>query len=97
MKVWDRMKKYQNTFLYSRVRCSGIFKYLKNVGGLRKPRGVQRGLAKSSLYLASKTIFEEFLHVVQGGSNCGSVLSMGSQDELVRGKSEGIVGVDLCQ
>ena len=70
---------------------------MKNVGGLRKPRGVQRGLAKSSLYLASKTIFEEFLHVVQGGSNCGSVLSMGSQDELVRGKSEGIVGVDLCQ
>ena len=94
------MKKYQNTFLHSRVRCSGIFNrftYLKNVGGLRKPRGVQRGLAKSPLYLVSKTRSEEFLHIVQGGSNCGSVLSMGSQDELVRGKGERIVGIDLCQ
>ena len=47
------MKKYQDNFPHTETECSGtfcIFTYIDNLGGVKKPRGVQRGPARSHLH-----------------------------------------------
>ena len=47
------MKKCQDNFLHTETRDSGtfcMFTYLANQGGVKKPRGVQRGPARSHLH-----------------------------------------------
>ena len=47
------MKKYQDNFLHTEIGDSGtfcMFTYIDNLGGVKKPRGVQRGPARSHLH-----------------------------------------------
>ena len=47
------MKKYQDNFPHTETECSGtfcMFTYIDNLGGVKKPRGVQRGPARSHLH-----------------------------------------------
>jgi len=47
------MIEYQNNFLHTEIGDSGtfcMFTYIDNLGGVKKPRGVQRGPARSHLH-----------------------------------------------
>ena len=51
------MKKCQDNFLHTETRDSGtfcMFTYLDNQGGIKKPRGVQRGPARFHLHRVHK-------------------------------------------
>ena len=47
------MIEYQNNFLHTEIGDSGtfcMFTYIDNLGGVKKPRGVQRGPVRSPLH-----------------------------------------------
>ena len=51
------MIEYQNNFLHTEIGDSGtfcMFTYLDNQGGVKKPRGVQRGPVRSHLHRVHK-------------------------------------------